>query len=161
MRNTTCLNSRSRMSRRFVSVNALSILLLLTFNHSSLLFASTHPLPEAQSKSAKFDEAQRIADESTRLRQQGRYDEAIPVVERWLAIVEKVSGASGPNVAVALNNFAGLYQDKGDYAKAEPLFQRALAIMEKARGPKHPDVATNYWASFIQSGEWANLDAKR
>ena len=73
---------------------------------------------------------------------QDRYAEAQPLLERALAIVEKVLEPEDSFVADVLNNLAGLYQTQGRYAEAEPLFERALAIREKALGPQHHDVAT-------------------
>ncbi len=73
----------------------------------------------------------------------GRYEEAIPLAQRALAIREKALGPEHPDTAVSLNNLAELYSATGDYAKAEPLYQRALAIHEKARGHEHPDTATS------------------
>jgi CHAT domain-containing protein/Tfp pilus assembly protein PilF len=55
--------------------------------------------------------------------------------------MEKALGRDHPDVSVALNNLAGLYQAQGRYADAEPLKKRALAINEKAFGPNHPDIA--------------------
>ena len=59
-----------------------------------------------------------------------------------LAISRKTLGPDHPNVALSLNNLAGLYKDQGKYPHAEPLFRRALAISEKTLGRDHPDVAT-------------------
>jgi CHAT domain-containing protein len=49
--------------------------------------------------------------------------------------------------------YTGLKRDLG---RGEALRQAQLAMM-KRKGREHPF----YWASFIQSGEWANLDGKR
>jgi CHAT domain-containing protein len=49
--------------------------------------------------------------------------------------------------------YAGLKKDLG---RGEALRQAELATM-KRKGREHPF----YWASFIQSGEWANLDGQR
>ena len=56
--------------------------------------------------------------------------------------MEKAQGPEHPNVAVSLNNLAGLYYKRGHHAQTEPLFQRALTILEKSLGPEHPQVAT-------------------
>ena len=45
---------------------------------------------------------------------------------------------------------------KAGQGRSEALRQAQLKMLS-AGGRKHP----YYWASFIQSGEWANLDAKR
>ena len=52
-------------------------------------------------------------------------------------------GPDHPDVAISLNNLAGLYQHQGNYAKAEPLYKRSLAIFETALGHDHLNVATS------------------
>lgn len=88
-----------------------------------------------------LEEARRLSGESRSLRQKAKYDEALPLIERALAIREKVLGPDHPAVADSLHALAVLYDNKGDYAKAEPHNLRALAIREKALGPDHPEVA--------------------
>ena len=61
---------------------------------------------------------------------------------RAFGIDEKALGPDHPDVAIELNNLAGLCNAQGKYAEAESLYQRALAIWEKALGPEHPNVAT-------------------
>ena len=70
-----------------------------------------------------------------------RYEEALPMYVRALAISEKSLGKDHPDVATSLNNLALLYSAQGHYAKALPMDVRALAIREKALGKYHLDVA--------------------
>jgi tetratricopeptide (TPR) repeat protein len=72
-----------------------------------------------------------------------RLSEAEPLYRRALAIDESSYGPDHPNVAIRLNNLAGLLQDTNRLSEAEPLFRRALAIAEKSYGPDHPEVATD------------------
>jgi DNA-binding winged helix-turn-helix (wHTH) protein/tetratricopeptide (TPR) repeat protein len=69
------------------------------------------------------------------------YSVARPLLERALAIREKVLGPKHPVTAKALNNLAYLLQAQGDLWAARPLCERALAIREKVLGPEHPDTA--------------------
>ena len=71
----------------------------------------------------------------------GQYVDAQTPLEHTLALREKILGLEHPDVALSLNNLAGLSQAQGRYGDAEPRYQRALAIREKALGPEHPDVA--------------------
>jgi tetratricopeptide (TPR) repeat protein len=71
---------------------------------------------------------------------QSRYADAEPLYKRSLVIREKALGPSHPDVALALNNLAGLYHAQGRYTKAEPLFKRSLAVREKTLGPDHARV---------------------
>ncbi len=77
------------------------------------------------------------------LRIQGQHAAAEPLHRRSLAIYQKALGPDHPDVALSVNNLAGLLGDQGQYAAAEPLYRRSLAIREKALGPDHPDVATS------------------
>ena len=51
---------------------------------------------------------------------QGQYPEAEPLHKRSLAIREKGLGPDHPDVAISLDNLAGLYHNQGKYAEAEP-----------------------------------------
>ena len=65
---------------------------------------------------------------------------------------------SHPDLAIRLNNLAGLYQDTGSYAEAEPLYERAIAILDKALPPGHPyrtRVRENYAHLLDQLGRYA------
>ncbi|CAN0588611.1 unnamed protein product, partial [Ectocarpus sp. 12 AP-2014] len=73
---------------------------------------------------------------------QGKYEEAEPLYVRSLAIREKVLDPDHPDVALSLNNWAGLLTVQGKYEEAEPLYGQATAIWEKALGADHPTVAT-------------------
>jgi tetratricopeptide (TPR) repeat protein len=74
---------------------------------------------------------------------QGKYNEAEPLLLRSLSIDEKVYGEDHLDVAISLNNLASLYKDQGKYNEAEPLYQRSLFILEKQLGENHPHVATS------------------
>ncbi|EAW37505.1 kinesin light chain-like protein [Lyngbya sp. PCC 8106] len=92
-------------------------------------------------QSDELEEANRLEQQAVQLYQQGKYNEAIPILKRVLEIIERLLGENHPDVAQSLNNLAILYRDQGRYSEAEPLFQRSLTIYEKALGENHPDVA--------------------
>ncbi|HZF49420.1 MAG TPA: CHAT domain-containing tetratricopeptide repeat protein [Polyangiaceae bacterium] len=85
-------------------------------------------------------EAKQLNEKAFSLYREGKYDAAIPLKKRELAIQEKALRPDHPDVATSLHDLAVLYAKKGDYAQAEMLHWRALAIREKALAPKHPDV---------------------
>lgn len=95
----------------------------------------------SNNQTAALAESARLNQDVKRLYEAGKYNEAIPLAEKALAIREKVLGPQHSNVAVFLNDLAMLYEMNGDYERAEPLFQRSLSIVEKALGPQHPQVA--------------------
>jgi CHAT domain-containing protein len=65
-----------------------------------------------------LDEAGNLIAESRRLALAGKYDEAIPLIERVREIREKMLGPEHPDTGNALNELARLYAAKGDIAQA-------------------------------------------
>ncbi|WP_437542210.1 CHAT domain-containing tetratricopeptide repeat protein [Sorangium sp. So ce367] len=105
--------------------------------------------PEQEAATAArrpLEEAERLNRRVAELEQAGRYDEAIPLARRALALRERALGPEHPGVAQSLAGLALLLQEKGDYAAAEPLYRRALVIREKALGPEHPHVAASLYS---------------
>ena len=78
---------------------------------------------------------------------------AEPLYRRALAIDEASFGPDHPEVAIRLNNLAGLLQATNRLEEAEPLLSRALAIDEASYGPDHPEVAIdlNNLAGLLQA----------
>jgi len=121
---------------------------LILFPHLNLSYARQEDL----------NRAHQLNQAVVQLYQQGRYAEALPLAQRALALREKALGAEHPDVAISLNNLAGLCQSLGDDTKAEPLYQRALAIEEKAFGPEHPAVVeslNNLTVLYLYRGDHA------
>ncbi|MCF4130249.1 tetratricopeptide repeat protein, partial [Methylobacterium sp. SyP6R] len=56
---------------------------------------------------------------------------ARPLLERALAITERVLGPDHPATATSLNNLAGLLWAQDDLAGARPLYERASIIRDK------------------------------
>ena len=92
---------------------------------------------------ARDDDPRLLNQQVLKLYQQGKYQEAVPIAERVLAIEKRILGPEDPDTATSLDNLAALYRDMGAYQKAEPLFKQALQIRQKALGPEHPDTATS------------------
>lgn len=90
-----------------------------------------------------LQEARELYEKHLELHRAGKYDEALPLVERSLEIRERVLGPEHPDVAALIHSKAVLCWLKGDYSKAEPLFQKALRIREKTLGSEHRDVAVS------------------
>jgi CHAT domain-containing protein/lipopolysaccharide biosynthesis regulator YciM len=108
--------------------------------------------PVAEEKSdARLQEAQTALNEANKLRDAGKYADAIAKGEQALVLWEAVLGSSHPDVATCLDTLGGLHGlPQGNAARAELLLQRALAIREATLGKQHPDVAQtlNRLASF-------------
>lgn len=62
-------------------------------------------------------------------------------MERALRIAEASYGKAHPNVAIALNTLASIYQSTNRPHEAEPLIERAMRIDEAAYGKEHPNIA--------------------
>jgi CHAT domain-containing protein/tetratricopeptide (TPR) repeat protein len=84
-----------------------------------------------------------LAAQVTRLRQQGKAPEALPLARQVRAIRQELLGERHPSYAASLNNLAGLYQDMGDHRAALPLYQRARDLRKQALGEKHPHYAAS------------------
>ena len=98
---------------------------------------------QAESSWERLDEADTLEQKATKLYNTGHYADAIPLIQRSLAIRKQQLGPNHPSTATSLNNLALLYQDMGRYGEAEPLYEQALAIAQKQLGSEHPGVAAN------------------
>src|SRR5262245_60167833 len=87
------------------------------------------------------------------LESQGKYIEALPVAEQYVALARQRHGEEHAEFSIAIAWLASLYNTQGRYAEAEPLLRRALTIEEKSSGPDHPRVANalNNLALLLQS----------
>jgi serine/threonine protein kinase/Tfp pilus assembly protein PilF len=88
----------------------------------------------------------------------GHFDEALPVLERSLAIRRELRGASHPDVAASLNILGWVQYWLGDLGACRRSFEEALAIREESFGPSHPGVAegmANLGFILWRSGEYA------
>jgi tetratricopeptide (TPR) repeat protein len=76
-------------------------------------------------------------------RDQGKYEEAEPLLLRALKIHEEQLGENHPDIATSLNNLGLIYQKQEKYEKAECLFLRSLKIFKEQLGENHPNMATS------------------
>jgi len=116
---------------------------------------------KASASALELAEAKRLSSDVGRLYSERKFDAAIPLAQRALAIYDKTLGPEHPAVAASLDNLAVLYYATGDYAQAEPLLRRALAIQEKAVGPEHPLVATflkHLGDLYFTTGDYAQAE---
>ena len=111
---------------------------------------------------AQVDEATRLSQQLSKLYNDSRYSEAIPIARRLLELLQKDLGPEHPDVAQSLNNLAMLYVEQRGYSDAEPLYKRSLAIYEAKLGKDHPDVAStlNNLANVYElQGKYADAEA--
>lgn len=99
------------------------------------------------------EEAASLSDRAMKLYGQGRYADAVPVLEQSLAKSRKLYPperypAGHPDLFQSLNNLAFLLDAGGESEKAEPIFRQALAMNRKlypaGRYPAgHPSLAAS------------------
>ncbi|NES76088.1 MAG: tetratricopeptide repeat protein [Okeania sp. SIO1H4] len=93
-------------------------------------------------QSGEVEEFKGLFQQAGQLSKQGKYSEAILLLERALIIVEN-AGASETTAAIVIHLLGLQHYYQGKYTEALPLFQRSLAILEKALGADHPSVAAS------------------
>ena len=71
--------------------------------------------------------------------------------QRALAILETSLGPDNPDLAILLNNLAGLYESQGRYSEAEPLYIKGLRILRQKLGENHPNTqkVSEYYRTFL------------
>ena len=68
----------------------------------------------------------------------GRTADAVPLIERVLAVRERLAGADHPSTLASRNNLASAYRATGRPAEAIPLFEQNVAACERLLGADHP-----------------------
>jgi len=71
--------------------------------------------------------------------EQGKLDDAEPLLRRALKGRESVLGNKHPDTLVSMDSLAKLLKQQGKYHEAEPLFRKALKGRETVLGVSHPD----------------------
>ena len=139
------------MPKIFVaSKNAIVVFLALGLS----VFCSAHALAEDDSPDKLF---QRIEE----LDQQGKYQEAIPLAEKLVALARQAQPPDDRETAGLIDLLAHLYEYAGEYAKAEPLFIEALRIRQKIFGRSHRITATslnNLGLLYSHMGSYAKAE---
>lgn len=107
-------------------------------------------------------EADRLSVKMSQLFEAKRYDEAISLAEKVIAINEKALGPEHTRVAYSLKNLAAIYRAKEQPQRAEPLYERAMAIFDKNPGADPIDVAFtlhNLAQVYTANGHYGSADS--
>src|SRR5471030_2697374 len=88
------------------------------------------------------DEASTLSLQMKELYRVGKYTEALPLAQKFLALREKEFGSDDANVAMPLNDLGTIHYNLGQYPVAELLYKRSLSISEKTPGQNQSEVAT-------------------
>jgi TonB family protein len=120
--------------------------------------AAAQSSPSASGQSQDATEFARLNAQVSSLYREGKYDEALPVAERVLALAETSFGGDDVRVADALSSLAELRVAKKEYESAETLSQRALTIYEKMIGADSPQVMRTLRRLTVISFRRGNYD---
>jgi CHAT domain-containing protein/tetratricopeptide (TPR) repeat protein len=91
---------------------------------------------------ARLGEASWLNQQGVLLWRQGKPGEALPLIQRSLAIRKELLGERHLDCAHSLQNLAGQYRTMGDHPKALPLFEQARDLYKELLGEKHPHHVT-------------------
>lgn len=111
---------------------------------------------QSAAQSPELAEAEQLNAQVIKLYNEGKYDKALPLAERVLAIREKSLGSDHVLVATALRNLAELLSAKGKRKEAKSTFQRFITTYEKALAANDPKIAEaldHYVCLLVGSGE--------
>lgn len=116
---------------------------------------------EATAKELALQQADELSKEADRLYNEGKFDQAAPLLERVLTIREIELGSENTDVATTLNDLALIYQQQGNYVKAEPLYVRSFAIREKLLGENNPafnESLINLGTLYFSKGDYVKAE---
>ncbi|MCG8366679.1 MAG: FxSxx-COOH system tetratricopeptide repeat protein [Pseudanabaenales cyanobacterium] len=95
-----------------------------------------------QASACKFLEVAQLFDSIGEfLLDRGQYSSAEPLLQKAYQIYQELLEGDHRDMALSLNNLAGLYFHQGRYSEAEPFYQKALAMRKRLLGDEHPYVA--------------------
>jgi len=96
---------------------------------------------ENPTKDSLEDEAATLLIKALKLRDEGKFEEALPYAEKAIKTREKALGSEHPFVAGSLSFLATLYANTNRLKEAELLYLKALEIQKKTYGSEHINVA--------------------
>src|SRR5438045_3348308 len=105
---------------------------------AAILILACQSVTQAQSEDLAALDAKIV-----KLRDAGKYVEAIPLAERLLALTRSQKGDEHADVGTCMDALATLYLHQGRYGDAEPLYRGALQIREKTLGREHPKLGSS------------------
>jgi len=86
------------------------------------------------------EEVEGLNRQAAQLYQTRKYDEAMPIAEKALALGEQRFGPDDARLGELLNNVALIHRAQSRLAEAEPFHKRALAVQERVLGADHASV---------------------
>jgi CHAT domain-containing protein/tetratricopeptide (TPR) repeat protein len=93
---------------------------------------------------------------------EGKYGEAVPVMQAASQTLGHILGEKHSEYATSLHNLGFLYESLSQYAQAESYYQQALDIRRSIYGEKHPSYAEtlhNLGVLYRSTGDYAQAEA--
>jgi len=110
----------------------------VTAGSYQILLTDIHRATEAER--ARF-ESRQLRTQSLRLVDSSKYDEALAVAERALALAEKTPGTNRVYLALLNREISLIYWMQENPSKARPFAEHALSTLREELGPEHPQTA--------------------
>lgn len=123
-----------------ISILACSLTAAQTFAQSAASPAAAAAQTQP-AQSPELEEAARLSSQVGQLYAAGKFDEALSLATRVLAIREKLLGPSAVPVADALADLGAVQRAVGKSERAREAYERAVAIYEAALGPEAAETA--------------------
>ena len=99
-----------------------------------------------------------LSEQSQRLKNDSKFDEAIPHAERALAMAESELGKTTAKYAQLANRLAILYSSKSRYGEAEQLLKHAIAVRETADPNQHTDSLNDLGVLYWDTGRYNDAE---
>ena len=80
---------------------------------------------------AEDDTAGHLNRQIEELKNQRKYEEAIPLAEQLVTLTRQVYGDQHAETVASINTLAALYEETREYVKVEPLLKEALETRKK------------------------------
>ena len=99
-----------------------------------IFLAAFDSTAQSNVQSPEIKEAEQLSAQVVKLYQSGKFDDALPLAERALALREKVLGSDNELVAAALRNLAEVQLAKKRNKEAEATYEKYLSVYGKVLG---------------------------
>jgi CHAT domain-containing protein/Tfp pilus assembly protein PilF len=149
--------------RRYRRAAALCLMLGLWLSvAAAVAHAQSAPQQLTPEQTKALGEMLELMQQSDKLRDGGKLDDAIGAMTRALAVGEKAFGESHFSVALSLDKLGMLRMTKGELDAAEKIYLRALSMREKLDGTEHVNVAsslTSLGTVYVKRENFAGAEA--
>ncbi len=104
------------------------------------LFIASLSIAQSMTNEDKLKEANNLVDRANILHNNGRYDQAAPLLEKALRLRTETLGEMHTDTITNIDKLAETYGVLGRHAEALPLREKVLRLTIETRGEQHPNV---------------------